>query len=195
MLTKNQFPSFLFFSNYLILLFVWAELYHYHGMTIHRLRRHLIVVMGVMYAGVAVLFLVDLIAYRSNAVTLSSAQNVPQFILIIYLALLYLVTSGAYGVYAVLILVPLARRVGLDESGDRGRVIRRLLALTGLIVGIFLFRACMVFIGFFSNWSVINWFDLVYYGSCEVMPIGLMLFILLYRSPARAGEKKPLINN
>lgn len=202
----NLSPSFLFFSNYVVLLFVWAELYHYHGMTIYRLRAHLAVTLGCMYLLVLVLFLVDMIGYDSVAVPISSPQNVPQHILIIYLAVLYIATSTAFGVYAYLILVPLARRHQHHDSNvDRARLIRRLLSLTGLIVFIFLFRAAMVFIGFFDNWSVINWFDLVYYGTCEILPLFLMLFILLYR-PAKPNampgardatptDRTPLVNN
>ncbi len=55
----NLSPSFLFFSNYLILLFVWAELYHFHSMSIVKLRVHLSVTLGLMYAVVLVLFIVD----------------------------------------------------------------------------------------------------------------------------------------
>lgn len=201
----NLSPSFLFFSNYVILLFVWAELYHYHGMTIFRLRGHLAVTLGVMYLVVLVLFLVDILAYETEAVPISSAQNIPQHILIIYLAVLYIATSTAFGVYAYLILAPLARRrsSNAESNVDRARLIRRLLSLTLLIVFFFLFRAAMVFVGFFNNWSVINWFDLVYYGVCEILPLFLMLFILLYR-PAKANvqekigyptDKTPLVNN
>lgn len=56
-----------------------------------------------------------------------------------------------------------------------------------LIVCIFLVRAAFVFIGFFSNWSFVSYFDLVYYGCTEVLPISAMFFILLYRSPAAAA--------
>jgi len=77
-------------------------------------------------------------------------------------------------------------------------LIRRLLGLTLLIVVMFLVRAAMVLVGFFTNWSVINWFDLVYYGLCEVLPLSLMLFILLYRPARRDGEpteKAPLVQH
>jgi hypothetical protein len=80
-----QVPSFLFFSNYLILLFVWAELYHFHGMNINRLRVHLFVVLGVMYVAVIVLFVVDVAIYESVAVPVSGAVNIPEHIMILYL--------------------------------------------------------------------------------------------------------------
>ncbi len=53
-----------------------------------------------------------------------------------------------------------------------------------LIVCIFLVRAAFVFIGFFSNWSFVSYFDLVYYCGTEILPISAMFFILLYRAPA-----------
>ncbi len=53
-----------------------------------------------------------------------------------------------------------------------------------LIVLIFLVRAGLVFIGFFSNWSVVPYFDLVYYMCCEILPIFIMFFILLWRTSA-----------
>jgi hypothetical protein len=61
--------------------------------------------------------------------------------------------------------------------------------LTMLIVCIFLVRAAFVFIGFFSNWSFVSYFDLVYYCSTEILPICAMFFILLWRAPpARVPE-------
>ncbi len=58
-----------------------------------------------------------------------------------------------------------------------------------LIMLIFLVRAAMVFIGFFSNWSFVSYFDLVYYMSCEILPIFIMFLILLWRSPSLAGAQ------
>jgi hypothetical protein len=57
-----------------------------------------------------------------------------------------------------------------------------------LIVCIFLVRAAFVFIGFFSNWSFVSYFDLVYYAGTEILPITAMFFILLWRSPNSAQQ-------
>ena len=57
-----------------------------------------------------------------------------------------------------------------------------------LITLIFMVRAAMVFIGFFSNWSFVSYFDMVYYLSCEILPIFIMFFILLWRSPAPGNQ-------
>jgi hypothetical protein len=181
----NIFPSVLFFSCYLILLFIWVELYHYPvrgRMRIHHLRVHLWVVLGVMFAIFLVLFLVDLIVFPSKLVSISSPSNVVERILILFVAAIYVITCVAFTVYGFLVLVPLWRtKGGADSAGKRRDMLLRLLALTMLIMIIFLVRAAMVFIGYFSNWSFISFFDLLYYVTCEILPIFMMFFILLYR--------------
>ncbi len=59
-----------------------------------------------------------------------------------------------------------------------------------LIVLIFLVRAGLVFVGFFSNWSVVPYFDLVYYLCCEIVPIFIMFFILLWRTAAQQQQQQ-----
>jgi hypothetical protein len=60
-----------------------------------------------------------------------------------------------------------------------------------LIMLIFLVRAAMVFIGFFSNWSFVSYFDLLYYLSCEILPIFIMFMILLWRAPGTQQHVSP----
>lgn len=179
----DLFPSILFFACYLILLFLWVELYHYParaGLRIHSLRFHLFFVLGLMFCIFGVLFVVDLVVFDSSWVSIAGPANIVERILILYIATLYLVTCVAFTVYGLLVLVPLWRSP-TGSSAKRRDMLLRLLGLTMLIMVIFLVRAAFVFIGFFSNWSFVAYFDLLYYVTCEVLPIVTMFFILLYR--------------
>jgi hypothetical protein len=88
----NLFPSALFFSCYLVLLFLWIEVYHYpraSGLRIHHLRLHLWVVTISMMAIFLILFVVDATVFPSEFVTVSSPANIVERVLILYVATLY----------------------------------------------------------------------------------------------------------
>ena len=65
-------PSFFFFSNYIILLFLWAEAYHYQEetlvkpMTVTKLKNPLLAVQIAMYSIAFVLFVLDFILGKST---------------------------------------------------------------------------------------------------------------------------------
>jgi hypothetical protein len=186
----NLFPSCLFFGCYIVLLMLWVELYHYPlrsggGMRIHHLRVHLWFILGAMMGIFLVLFLIDALVFPSSYKRISTATNVVERILILYLASLYIITCVAFSVYGGLVLVPLCRK-----PERRRDTVLRILGLTMLIMLIFLVRAAMVFIGFFANWSIVSYFDLVYYFSCEILPIFFMFLILLWRTPGTQQQQQ-----
>ena len=185
-------PSVLFFSCYVVLLFLWVELYHYpargSGMRIHRLRVHLLIVLALMFGVFGVLFILDAVLYSSPSVPISGPANIVERILILYTAAIYVICCVAFSVYGLLVLVPLWRsQGGLGFSPKRRDMLLRLLGLTMLIMCIFALRAAMVFIGFFANWSFVSYFDLLYYLTCEICPILIMFFILLFRGTSSSG--------
>ena len=111
----NLFPSCLFFACYMVLLFLWVELYHYPlrsggGMRIHHLRVHLWFALGAMVGIFLVLFLVDALLFPSGWVPISSPANIVERVLILYLATLYVVCCAAFTIYGGLVLVPLCRK-------------------------------------------------------------------------------------
>ena len=190
----DLFPSILFFSCYVVLLFIWVELYHFgkrgFGMRIHHLRVHLLVALSAMFAFFIICFVLDVTLYSSKFVPISGPANVVERVLILYVAALYVLCCAAFSVYGLLVLVPLWRSGrGVDHNPKRRDMLLRLLGLTSLIFVIFMVRAGLVFVGIFSNWSFVAYFDLVYYLMCEVLPICSMFFILLYRGSASGGAK------
>ena len=109
----NLFPSALFFSCYLVLLFLWIEVYHYpraSGMRIYHVRVHLWLVTGSMMCIFLILFLVDAFAFPTDYVSVSSPSNIVERILILYIASLYVLCCSAFFIYGVLVLVPLCRK-------------------------------------------------------------------------------------
>lgn len=88
----NLFPSAIFFCCYIVLLFVWIEVYHYpraSGLRIYHLRVHLWVVTGAMIGIFLVLFLVDWTVFPTTYVNVSSASNAVERAIILYVASLY----------------------------------------------------------------------------------------------------------
>lgn len=106
-LLLNFYPSILFFTDYIILLFLWIEIYHFDnrrsGLKIKRTRLPLLIVIIVMHVIYFLLFIVDLIVYGSENWEFGRPpRNVTDKIMVIYIAVLYCLSCVLYFVYGFL---------------------------------------------------------------------------------------------
>ena len=204
----NLYPSLLFFSCYIILLFMWVELFHFtkhkrRGLEIDKTKMFLAVVLIAMHVVYLILFVVDVALFDSNWTFAEAPVNITEKLMVLYLAFLYLLSTVLFCVYGILIVLHLRSTQDIVEvahlitpGGDSEfiakkmkRVLWRSLLLTSVIVCAFLVRAVLVFVSFFFNWEAVRFFDLVYFTCLEIIPVSLMLIILQTKSKKKTPTR------
>jgi len=196
----NSLPSFFFFSNYLIILFLWAEIYHNahdsQHVGIEKLRPLFLTITIVMYACAGVLYMLDFILYPRKTLDVPQATNPVESAVFLFTLFLYLGTSLGflfYGgrIYFKFSSVPIYTRT-------RKKVLRKIQTITFLVVLCFIVRLIIIGINvvFFPDLSGNWWFDIAYFGCLEFVPLTLMLIILHADSQRRTtyAEVSPLLN-
>lgn len=183
-LLMQTIPSFLFFSCYLIILFLWAEIYH----TIHspgsvdilRLRPIYFGTQGFMYAVVIVLELVDRFAYPNMGPCPKPDIHTPmQRAIWFFDASLYLISALGFLIYGGRFYFTFSRDRKPLLAKMRNTVLPKVKYLTIMLSICFLIRGGMTLSNGITNWTnSLWWIDLVYYAVLEVLPIVLMLLIL-----------------
>jgi len=190
----DSLPSFFFFTDYLIILFLWAEVYHFReGLQLKRLGVVFALVNVAMYMGLVLLYTLDVTiskrVYTAASEDISTIEKVIQG----YLATIYLSTSLGYLSYGLMIYLKLSA----SQTTPKGRwAVRKIQLLASIISVCFLIRAILVVLDIFQvDLSVHWWLDLVYYASLECLPLLLMIVILhATREPKRPEHHAALIN-
>eukprot|EP01087_Luapelamoeba_hula_P011024 TRINITY_DN2960_c0_g1_i1.p1 TRINITY_DN2960_c0_g1~~TRINITY_DN2960_c0_g1_i1.p1 ORF type:complete len:306 (+),score=44.15 TRINITY_DN2960_c0_g1_i1:159-1076(+) len=185
----NVFPSFLFFTAYLIVLWLWVDIYHKNPLTVCGLpvlQPLFWFLSSIMYVILTVLLvLVGVLSNDQDNIDSVAATDPTEKILMVYLAAAYLVTSLGYLIYGVAIYRRLsANTTTFDRT--RWKIVRRVLVLTSLVVICFSLRAALVTADAFYGLSRRWWFDGVYFTVLEIAPLLLMMVILhVNRNPGQ----------
>jgi len=188
-LILNTLPSFLFFANYLIILFLWAEIYHYAHQESHvgieRLQPIFIVITGLMYGVVAVLYCLDFILYPPHYLNVSESSNPVESTIYLFGVAIYTFTSIGFLLYGIRIYfkfssVPI-------YTNTRKQVLRKIQVISMLVSFCFITRSALIILGILVNMSEFWWFDGVYYFFLELVPLVLMLQLL--HGDSRRGSR------
>jgi len=189
-LILNTLPSFLFFANYLIILFLWAEIYHYaheeSHVGIEKLQPIFAIATGLMYSVVAILYLLDFILYPPHYLNVSESSNPVESAIYLFGVAMYTVTSIGFILYGIRIYfkfssVPI-------YTNTRKQVLRKIQVISMLVSFCFITRSGLIILGILVNMSGFWWFDGVYYFFLELVPLVLMLQLL--HGDSRRGTSK-----
>jgi len=190
----NYFPSFTFFSAYLLVLFCWARIYHNkyevrNGLKFDRLRLVFSAITIVVYAVLAAIFVIDLTMYPLEPVEgkqpLSSVVGT-------YIAVLYLISSSGFAVYAVLISQKM-RRLSLDPA--RSSISKKIHRFTLVIVIVLLLRVLLVLLDSVFDIANDSLVQPLYYILLELVPLAIMIHILKMDSRYTRKESPLLLTN
>jgi len=179
----NTFPSFCFFSAYMMLLFFWGEIYRTSdekGLS-DKIWRFFVVLNCLMYLTVVTLFILDLaingVDTRSSKVP--SPQTAYEQSVMIFAGIMYAAVSIGFFVYGYYTF-----RYGyydnaglpIKRSVERKKLLRKVGTITLVAMTCFLVRSAV------TMWAVFDpdldwwwWLDGVYYFFLEVIPVLLML--------------------
>jgi len=176
----NTLPSFIFFSNYLIILFLWAEIYHYAHEDSHvgiaKLQPIFLLICALMYGIVCTLYVIDFIVYSPDYVSVSINSNPVETTILLFDVFIYALTSLGFILYGVRIYfkfssVPI-------YTNTRRQVLRKIEVISMLVSLCFIIRCAVVILGVTTNMSAFWWFDGIYYFLLELLPLVLMLQLL-----------------
>jgi hypothetical protein len=180
----NYLPSFFFFSDYMIVLFLWAEIYHFRlEVRVNRLRPIFWTLTALMYILVIIIFVLDFTVSKKVYLSSSEPASVFEQVLMTYDASIYFLSSLAFLVYAAGVYF----RLGSVPSETRRVLLRRILFIAGMISLCFIARAVLVL---YNSWVNLNtsdawWFDGVYFTLLEVLPLCMMILILHQATPKK----------
>eukprot|EP01128_Nolandella_sp_AFSM9_P000373 TRINITY_DN10533_c0_g1_i1.p1 TRINITY_DN10533_c0_g1~~TRINITY_DN10533_c0_g1_i1.p1 ORF type:complete len:332 (+),score=39.24 TRINITY_DN10533_c0_g1_i1:152-1147(+) len=181
----NMIPSYLFFSCYLVILFLWVEIYHKNAAAVPRfVNFHAIYggVLAAMYCSLLALIVADL-ASPSNSPKYSPvpmAETLYRELMVYSVASLYLMVTAGFVVYGLLFYCRYqgqGRQPLLQKM--REAVLPRLRNLTIFVTIIFTARASLTLSTHLMHvpQSTFTWLDLAYFGPLEVFPLVLMMLI------------------
>jgi len=191
----NDIPAFLFFTDYLIILFLWVEIYHSDSAVRMNTTPLFTVANLIIYITVLVLMSLDLILYPQRYNNDSYSITFPEKCIVWFDALLYSIASIAFVIYGLSIYFSFTAIP--NTSPVRREALRKIGLFTILICFCFIIRACITTLGSFINLSEAFWFDGVYFTFLEVAPLALMIKILHRGNPPKnsiQSEDSPLIS-
>jgi len=182
----NTLPSYFFFSDYLILLFLWAEIYHNATRVressssppqISKLKPSFIIINVIMYAIVVIFYLVDYLGYPKDVdLKVSWTVDPVEKVIFIYTGSIYCITSVAFLIYGIRIYLTFSNM--RMNTKARRKILGKIQGISFLVVVCFFIRSVIVLLGANMNLSTRWWFDLAYFIPLEVIPLILMLVIL-----------------
>ncbi|EGG21873.1 hypothetical protein DFA_01759 [Cavenderia fasciculata] len=180
----NIAPSFVLFSAYLIVLFIWVEMYLIAsgGSTIiHKLPYIFYVLSFFMYSAVIALFIADFVLYPPQFNAISSYSNPIEKAIGIYDGCCFILTSLAFLFFGFSIIFKFRSQQKNFTEERRMIILKRVSALTALIVVCFAARACITIFAAVKMNLISGtwwWFDGAYYCGLEIVPISIMLYLL-----------------
>ncbi|KYQ92251.1 hypothetical protein DLAC_07098 [Tieghemostelium lacteum] len=181
----NSLPSFLFFTIYLIVLFIWVEIYLItYGATTTTIRRLPIIfnsLVVTMFAALAVLYILDFTLYPLKYDSISAEITKPEIIIALYDCCCFITASGFFFFFGIRLVFKFRKQQKTLTEEKRHIIVKRITGLTILIVLCFLIRASITLYSIFimnfisGQWW---WFDGAYFFTLEIVPLWIMLYLL-----------------
>lgn len=211
MFVLNSAPAFLFFICYLIVLFVWIELFHTMNKTdlkdpsfkIRTMRPVFMTIVVLIWLTVFILYVLDFTYFDSHPLEVSVSTNLAEMTIIAFVALLYFVTAFAFLVYGTRFYAEL-RRTGakvFTVQSRRQRIVLEVQIITMVFTLCFLVRGGLTIWQIFTSEALSAvWFsDLLYFGMLELLPMTMLVVILRPRQAlpnyvVASSSFSPLIN-
>ena len=189
-------PPFLFLSCYMLILFLWAEIYHDVAVDQQpRMQYIYFGIQGVLYSLVTILFIVDIFTTKNEYAPQVEIASVPERIVMVLDSSLYILTALAFLIYGLGFYYKFTRVNRALLVKMRHSILPKVKYFTALCSLCFLVRGGMTLSNAVSNWPArFWWFDLCYYGLLEILPVTLMLFILRAKTSQEAPAPEPRIN-
>uniref|UniRef100_A0A7S1YEU1 THH1/TOM1/TOM3 domain-containing protein n=1 Tax=Sexangularia sp. CB-2014 TaxID=1486929 RepID=A0A7S1YEU1_9EUKA len=205
-------PSLAYFINYLIILFLWAEIYHTSrqeivqdpSLTISKLAplfKRLVGAMLLLFLG---LFTADFAMYKAAFEPVSVHTNAMEVAITVIVACMYLIASGAFLVYGVRFYAELVRAGTpiFTKRTRRQRIVAEVQMITVTLAIAFIVRATLTLYQLFTPRPISSvWYtDIVYFTCTEVLPLLLLLITVRPRIPTQTYRNKdddsfsPIIN-
>jgi len=197
----NFFPSFIFFSAYLVIMLNWAEIYHnsieMSSSQFRLLKPIFFICITFLYTSVIVMFLSDVLFFEMQYSSESQLQNPIEKAIALYDAVLYIPTSIGFMVYCIRIMKKITQV--REYSKSKIEVSQRIQKFTILVCIVFCVRSTTCLWVVLTNPRISHewWFDGAYFFALEILPAGLMMSILRMNTKKSAKHPSmtdPLIN-
>lgn len=189
-------PPFLFLACYMLILFLWAEIYHeVTGEQEKKMKYIYFGIQGVLHGLVIISFIVNA---ATAPVTISHQVTINEPLeraVMIIDAILYILTALGYLVYGIGFYYKFTRVNRALLAKMRRTILPKVKYMTALTSLCFFVRGGMTLSNAFSNWpNAFWWFDSFYYIILEIVPVILMLFILRASKPSSNAQSAAQIN-
>lgn len=177
-------PGLLFFSTYTLLVLFWAEIYYQaRSVPTTKLRPGFLLINGVIYFVQILIWLCD---------WLTGYNAVIQIMARIFFAVVSCFAAFGFALYGGRLFLML-RRFPLESKG-RQKKLQEVGLITGICFSCFMIRTIVVAISVFNeiaDLEVLNHplLNLIYYMVVEILPSGLVLFILRKLPPKRMSAQ------
>lgn len=178
-------PAYIFISCYLIILFLWIEIYHdISGSYSSILRPIFFISQGLIYTIVIVLNVLNIILYKSDKdkkpKTFEMVVESPfEKALHIFLAVLYSLSAFGFLIYGLCFYCNITREKKPLLLRFRQTVLPKIRNLTILCSICFLIRGALTLWNGIEDWPRGKWWvDPLYYFLLEILPILLMMIVL-----------------
>eukprot|EP01117_Protostelium_nocturnum_P016397 TRINITY_DN6492_c0_g1_i1.p1 TRINITY_DN6492_c0_g1~~TRINITY_DN6492_c0_g1_i1.p1 ORF type:complete len:315 (-),score=66.76 TRINITY_DN6492_c0_g1_i1:25-969(-) len=211
----NLLPTYLFFACYLIILFLWAEIYHksaWRSRSAHYFRPLYLGIVAFIFLVVFILEALDW-AHKQPPLTIEQQRyplnvGVYQTSISLFALFLYSCVGLGFLIYGLMVWRAVAQRSSFATESSGQHIKHKVVFLTVLINICFFSRIGLI------TWALIItspstwwWFDGSYFLALEVVPLVLMLMVL-HSTPKRKqletgnssgnghapGETTPLVN-
>ncbi|XP_028753107.1 tobamovirus multiplication protein 1-like [Neltuma alba] len=176
-------PGLLFFSTYTLLVLFWAEIYHQARRTpAHRLRPAYFIINGIIYF-TQVCIWISLTISRTSA-TVEAAK--------LFLSVISFAAAFGFLLYGGRLFF-LLRRFPIESRG-RQKKLYEVGSVTSICCACFMIRCVLLAISAFDKKADLDVLDhpilnLLYYLVIEIIPSGLVLFILRKLPPKRISDQ------
>ena len=181
----NTAPSFLFFSAFLILLFLLIEIYS--GQVRHaRVFIGFNIVLYVAYLGATAANFAISPQSRFNE---RQSNNMVENGIVLFYVSVYLITAAAFAVYGLRLRVAI-RKLTLNKV--RQALISKVTAIASIVSCFFVIRSGLVLFALFrEHVNFVWWFFGLYYIALEVCPVVCMLMLLRRPSSSPPPSSSP----
>ncbi|KAI9095746.1 hypothetical protein K1719_026306 [Acacia pycnantha] len=176
-------PDLLFFSTYTLLVLFWAEIYHQARRTpAHGLRRAYFIINGIIYfTQVCIWIAIDL---NRTSAAVEAAR--------LFLSVTSFCAAFGFMLYGGRLFL-LLRRFPIESRG-RQKKLFEVGSVTSICCACFMIRCVLLAISAFDKKADLDVLDhpilnLLYYLTVEIIPSGLVLFILRRLPPKRTSDK------
>eukprot|EP01116_Phalansterium_solitarium_P025029 TRINITY_DN9383_c0_g1_i1.p1 TRINITY_DN9383_c0_g1~~TRINITY_DN9383_c0_g1_i1.p1 ORF type:complete len:289 (+),score=38.90 TRINITY_DN9383_c0_g1_i1:73-939(+) len=194
----NMMPSFLYFSDYLIILFLWVEIYHNETSQtdVMQMRTVFFVFSILTYVVVVALLVINYVFHNSEYTDYVGVHTLTEKLIMMLDVSLYLSLAFGFLIYGFLIWRRVVVGTPILRQSTKS-VLRKIQLITAIVSLCFMVRAGIVIWETFymPNFSSYWYTDLAYFVGLEFIPLLLMLFVL-HREPSRSTnhlqENSPL---